>query len=68
MGLRSLCKSAERSKVTLGRRVRERKLEEDDKGNIKAETVVVKSEEMVGEIPINAGVKFDEGLGASGES
>ncbi|KAG4433718.1 hypothetical protein IFR05_010799 [Cadophora sp. M221] len=52
LGLRGLCKAAERGKVTVGRRLKEEKIKEE--GGKVVETEVVKSEEVTGEAVVNA--------------
>jgi endonuclease-3 len=56
LGLRGLCKSAERAKVTLGRRVREQRVKSEGDGEAakKEEEVVIKEEIKEEEIPVNA--------------
>ena len=43
LGLKGLCKAAEKSKVTLGRKIKEEKIKKDEEGNIleKSETVKI---------------------------
>ncbi|KAF4637566.1 hypothetical protein G7Y89_g516 [Cudoniella acicularis] len=55
LGLKGLCKSAERSKVTLGRKTREEKIKKDEEGNVVEKTETIKFEEVAHDVPINAG-------------
>ncbi|CZR53102.1 probable DNA base excision repair N-glycosylase 2 [Phialocephala subalpina] len=61
LGLRGLCKAAERSKVTLGRKIKEEKLKKekikkDEDGEVVAKEETVKIEEVdVGDVVVNAG-------------
>ncbi|TVY49621.1 Endonuclease III-like protein [Lachnellula occidentalis] len=62
LGLRGLCKAAERSKVNIGRKTREEKIKLDEKGNILEKVEVVKTEEVIKDIPVNAvGIEGVEG-------
>lgn len=54
LGLNGLCKAAERSKVTIGRKTREEKIKKDGDGDVVEKKETVKFEEVTGEIPINA--------------
>jgi endonuclease III len=56
LGLKGLCKSAERSKVTLGRKMREENIVKDEKGNVIEKTKSVKVEEVSHDVPVNANV------------
>jgi endonuclease-3 len=56
LGLKGLCKSAERSKVTLGRKTREENIVKDEEGNIIGKTMSVKIEEVSHDVPVNANV------------
>jgi endonuclease-3 len=56
LGLKGLCKSAERSKVTLGRKTREENIVKDEEGNIIEKTISVKIEEVSHDVPVNANV------------
>jgi endonuclease-3 len=56
LGLKGLCKSAERSKVTLGRKTREENVVKDEEGNIIEKTISVKIEEVSHDVPVNANV------------
>lgn len=53
LGLQGLCKSAERSKVMAGRKIKKEVVKKDEDGNEvgKIETVEIKQE--VGEVPVN---------------
>ncbi|KAL2073423.1 hypothetical protein VTL71DRAFT_10747 [Oculimacula yallundae] len=52
LGLRGLCKAAERGKVTIGRRLKEERIKEENGDVVKEE--VVKSEEITEEVVVNA--------------
>jgi endonuclease III len=54
LGLKGLCKSAERAKVNAGRKIREEKIKEDGDGNVLEKIESVKVEKSVEDIPINA--------------
>lgn len=55
LGLQGLCKAAERSKVTLGRKIKEEKIKRDEEGEVVEKTETVKIEEVdVGEFAVNA--------------
>jgi endonuclease-3 len=54
LGMKGLCKSAERSKVTLGRKIKEEKIKKDEEGNVLEKSEVVKVEEISKDIPMNA--------------
>ncbi|KAL3427119.1 endonuclease III [Phlyctema vagabunda] len=54
LGLNGLCKAAERSKVTVGRKTREEKIKRDEEGNILDKIETVKVEEESKDIPMNA--------------
>lgn len=54
LGLKGLCKSAERSKVTLGRKIKEEKIKKDEEGNVLEKSEVVKVQELSNDIPVNA--------------
>jgi endonuclease-3 len=54
LGMKGLCKSAERSKVTLGRKIKEEKIKKDEEGNVLEKSEVVKVEEISKDIPVNA--------------
>jgi endonuclease-3 len=58
LGLKGLCKAAERSKVTLGRKMKE-KIKNDEEGNILEKSETVKLEEVTDDILINADAKLD---------
>ncbi|PMD65808.1 DNA glycosylase [Hyaloscypha bicolor E] len=65
LGLEGLCKSAERSKVTLGRKTKEEKVKKDEEGIVIEKSEVIKVEEVVNDIPVNADSKaevFVEGV------
>ncbi|KAF8858961.1 DNA glycosylase [Acephala macrosclerotiorum] len=56
LGLRGLCKAAERSKITLGRKIKEDKIKKDEEGDVIEKTETVKEEVVdVGEMAVNAG-------------
>lgn len=62
LGLRGLCKAAERSKVNIGRKTREEKVKLDEEGNILEKVEVFKTEEVIEDIPVNAvGIAGAEG-------
>lgn len=54
LGLNGLCKAAERSKVTLGRKTREEKIKKDEEDNTLRKTEMVKIEQVTQDIPMNA--------------
>ncbi|TVY84560.1 Endonuclease III-like protein [Lachnellula suecica] len=54
LGLRGMCKAAERSKVNIGRKTREEKVKKDEEGNVLEKTEVVKVEQVSEDIPVNA--------------
>jgi endonuclease-3 len=54
LGLKGLCKSAERAKVNIGRRTQVEKIEEDEKGDVLGKIENIKTEKLVGDIPMNA--------------
>ncbi|RDW82022.1 endonuclease III [Coleophoma cylindrospora] len=54
LGLKGLCKAAERSKVTVGRKIREEKIKEDAEGRVLEEVETVKVENVQEDVPINA--------------
>jgi endonuclease III len=65
LGLEGLCKSAERSKVTLGRKTKEEKVKKDEEGIVIEKSEAIKVEEVVNDIPVNADSKaevFVEGV------
>jgi endonuclease-3 len=65
LGLEGLCKSAERSKVTLGRKTKEEKVKKDEEGIVIEKSEIVKVEEVVNDVPVNADSKaevFVEGV------
>lgn len=53
LGLKGLCKAAERSKVNIGRKTREEKIKLDDEGNILEKVEEIKVEEAIQDIPVN---------------
>ncbi|KAG4423794.1 hypothetical protein IFR04_003090 [Cadophora malorum] len=57
LGLRGLCKAAERGKVTVGRKLKEERIKEENGTLLKEE--VVKSEVMEGEMVVNANPEED---------
>jgi endonuclease-3 len=57
LGLRGLCKAAERSKVTLGRRLKEENIKADENGNVLEKTETIKMEEVSQDIPVNTDSK-----------
>jgi len=56
LGLNGLCKSAERSKVTLGRKTREENVVKNEEGSVIEKTKTVKVEEVSHDVPVNADV------------
>jgi endonuclease-3 len=74
LGLNGLCKAAERSKVTLGRKIKEEKMKKDEKGHILEKSETIKVEEVTNDIAVNAdsesevvvegvpGLSLEEGL------
>ena len=54
LGLRGLCKAAERSKVILGRKTREEKAKKNEDGVVVEKTETVKFEEVTEDVPVNA--------------
>jgi len=54
LGLKGLCKSAERSKVTIGRKTKEEKIKRDEESNVLEKSEVVKVEDRINDIPVNA--------------
>ncbi|KAH8811691.1 DNA glycosylase [Xylogone sp. PMI_703] len=58
LGLQGLCKSAERSKVIAGRKIKEEMIKKDEEGNVVAKTETVEIKQEVGEVPVN--VKVEE--------
>jgi endonuclease-3 len=54
LGLNGLCRAAERSKVTMGRKIREEKIKADEEGNVLKKEQTVKVEQISKEVPINA--------------
>ncbi|KAH6683030.1 DNA glycosylase [Halenospora varia] len=67
LGLNGLCKAAERSKVTLGRKTREEKIKKDEEGNLLKKTETVKIEEVTQDIPMNAAPDSEVVVGGSEE-
>jgi len=61
-----LCKSAERSKVSLARKTREEKTRKNEDGNVVEKTETVKLEEVIQDIPVNADAESEVRL--EGES
>lgn len=64
LGLKGLCKSAERSKVTLGRKMREENITKDEEGNVIEKTQSVKVKEVSHEVPVNADVNSEIFVGS----
>lgn len=55
LGLRGLCKAAERSKVMLGRKIKEEKIKKDEDGGVIEKTETLKFEQVdLGDLPENA--------------
>jgi endonuclease III len=59
LGLKGLCKAAERSKVTLGRKIKEEKIKKGEEGNVLARSEVVKVEEVTNDLLVNAAPEAD---------
>ncbi|RDL39217.1 Endonuclease III-like protein [Venustampulla echinocandica] len=59
LGLKGLCKSADRSKVAVGRKMREEKIKKDEEGNVIEKKETVKVEEVTIDFPINAAPDFE---------
>ena len=53
LGLRGLCKAAERSKVNLGRKTREERIKLDDEGNVIEKMETIKQEEVIQDLAVN---------------
>ncbi|PQE19173.1 hypothetical protein CJF30_00007513 [Rutstroemia sp. NJR-2017a BBW] len=53
LGIQGLCKAADRSKVTIGRKIKEEKIKQDEEGNVVDTKTTVKTEEDSRDIPIN---------------
>jgi endonuclease-3 len=68
LGLRGLCKSAERSKVTLGRKSREEKIKKDEEGNAIEKVEIIKEEKIIDEIPVDAGADAEALVTGADES
>ncbi|KAG9236212.1 DNA glycosylase [Amylocarpus encephaloides] len=54
LGLDGLCKSAERSKVTGGRKLRKEQIKKDEESNVVEKRETVKVEELLGDVLANA--------------
>ncbi|KAG0652858.1 Bifunctional DNA N-glycosylase DNA-(apurinic or apyrimidinic site) lyase [Hyphodiscus hymeniophilus] len=54
LGLNGLCKAAERSKVNIGRKIKEEKIKMDNEGHITEKTETVKQEVLTQDIAVNA--------------
>ncbi|APA07615.1 hypothetical protein SS1G_00867 [Sclerotinia sclerotiorum 1980 UF-70] len=54
LGMNGLCKAADRSKVTIGRKTKEEKIKTDPEGSVVEHTGSVKTEEDSKDIPLNA--------------
>jgi len=57
LGLKGLCKAAEKSKVTLGRKIKEEKIKKDEEGNILEKSETVKIEEAPNDTVVDADSK-----------
>jgi endonuclease-3 len=66
VGLRGLCKSAERGKVIAGRKMREEVVKKSEDGGEVEEAEVVKEEVVVEEKPVNA--PADAGVDVEGQA
>lgn len=53
LGMNGLCKAADRSKVTIGRKVKEEKIKTEPEGNVVEQTRTVKAVEDSKDIPLN---------------
>ncbi|PQE23623.1 endonuclease III protein [Rutstroemia sp. NJR-2017a BVV2] len=53
LGIQGLCKAADRSKVTIGRKIKEEKIKQDEEGNVVDAKTTMKTEEDSRDIPIN---------------
>jgi endonuclease-3 len=54
LGLSGLCKAAERSKVNLGRKLKEESIKKDEDGNLVEKTETIKQAVVARDVPINA--------------
>jgi endonuclease-3 len=59
LGLQGLCKAAERSKVTVGRKLKAEKIRMDEEGNVLEKAQEVKQEVKTEEVPMNADPAHD---------
>ena len=55
MGLTGLCKAADRSKVSIGRKLKEEKIIKDEEGNVFEKEITVKTEEVTDNVMARAG-------------
>ncbi|KAF7887314.1 hypothetical protein EAF00_009608 [Botryotinia globosa] len=53
LGMNGLCKAADRSKVTIGRKIKEEKIKTDQEGHVVERTETIKVEEDSKDIPLN---------------
>jgi endonuclease-3 len=54
LGLKGLCKSAEKAKVNIGRKTREEKIKQDEDGHVLEKIKSIKTENAIGYVPVNA--------------
>ena len=55
LGLTGLCKAADRSKVSIGRKLKEEKFIKDEEGNVLEKEITVKTEEITDSVMARAG-------------
>lgn len=67
LGLNGLCKAADRSKVTLGRKIKQEQTKKNEEGNILKNTLTVKDGKVINDILVNADAGPDI-LGQEGTS
>lgn len=60
LGLRGLCKAAERGKVTVGRKLKAEKIKTDEDGNVLEKVEEVKIEEISQVVPLNVDPKQEQ--------
>lgn len=61
LGLRGLCKAAERSKVIVGRKLREGLVKKDEEGKVVEKMETVKVEQVTEQVPVNANAESQAG-------
>jgi endonuclease-3 len=59
LGLQGLCKAADRSKVSLGRKTREEKIKKGEEGDVVEKTETIKSAEVIESVPVNTVAEAD---------